>query len=103
MSEQRIGKYVIQGEIGRGAMGVVYKAVDPVIGRTVAIKTVRFDLLTDPGQQDEAQRRFEREAQSAGCLSHPNIVTIYDVGESGGMTFIASSGSLCILVGIGRR
>ncbi len=89
MSEQRIGKYVIQGELGRGAMGVVYKAVDPVIGRTVAIKTVRFDLLSDPGSRDEAQRRFEREAQSAGGLSHPNIVTIYDVGEADGTTFIA--------------
>jgi len=89
MSEQRIGKYIVKSELGRGAMGVVYKAVDPVIGRTVAIKTIRFDLLSDPEQRDEAQRRFVREAQSAGGLSHPNIVTIYDVGESEGMTFIA--------------
>jgi len=89
MSERRIGKYVIEGELGRGAMGVVYKAVDPVIGRAVAIKTIRFDVLTDSGQRDEVQKRFLREAQSAGGLSHPNIVTIYDIGEADGTTYIA--------------
>ena len=89
MSEQRIGKYVIESELGRGAMGVVYKAVDPVIGRTVAIKTIRFDVLADSGQRGEAQKRFLREAQSAGGLTHPNIVTIYDIGEAGGTAYIA--------------
>jgi TonB family protein len=89
MKGQHIGKYVIEAELGRGAMGVVYKAVDPVIGRTVAIKTIRFDVLTDSGQQAEAQKRFLREAQSAGGLSHPNIITIYDIGEADGTTYIA--------------
>jgi len=89
MAEQRIGKYIIEGELGRGAMGVVYKAVDPVIGRTVAIKTIRFDVLSDSGQRGEAQKRFLREAQSAGGLSHPNIVTIYEIGEADGTTYIA--------------
>lgn len=89
MPEQRIGKYLIESELGRGAMGVVYKAVDPVIGRTVAIKTIRFDVLADAGQRAEAQKRFLREAQSAGGLSHPNIVTIYDIGEAEGLTYIA--------------
>ncbi|MCX6565616.1 MAG: TonB family protein [Candidatus Aminicenantes bacterium] len=89
MKGQHIGKYVIESELGRGAMGVVYKAVDPVIGRTVAIKTIRFDVLTDSGQRTEAQKRFLREAQSAGGLSHPNIATIYDIGEADGTTYIA--------------
>jgi len=89
MSEQTIGKYVIQGEIGRGAMGIVYKAIDPVIGRTVAVKIIRFDVLTSGSQREEAQKRFLREAQAAGGLSHPNIVTIYDVGETEGMSYIA--------------
>jgi serine/threonine-protein kinase len=89
MAEERIGKYTIVEELGRGAMGVVYKAMDPVIGRTVAIKTIRFDILANAQQREEAQRRFLREAQSAGNLSHPNIVTIYDVGEDQGLTYIA--------------
>jgi serine/threonine-protein kinase len=89
MADGRIGKYTIVGEIGTGAMGVVYKAVDPYIGRTVAIKTIRFDILTNAQQREEAQKRFLREAQSAGNLSHPNIVTIYDVGEDQGLTYIA--------------
>jgi len=89
MADKRIGKYTIIGEIGRGAMGVVYKAVDPVIGRTVAIKTIRFDVYTQPELREEAQQRFLREARSAGNLSHPNIVTIYDVGEDEGMAYIA--------------
>jgi len=89
MAVGRIGKYTIVGELGAGAMGVVYKAVDPYIGRTVAIKTIRFELLTNAQQREEAQTRFLREAQSAGNLSHPNIVTIYDVGEDQGLTYIA--------------
>ena len=89
MPETKIGKYTIVGEIGRGAMGIVYKAIDPFIGRTVAIKTIRFDLLGTGPERDIAQKRFIREAHSAGNLSHPNIVTIYDVGEDQGLSYIA--------------
>jgi serine/threonine protein kinase len=89
MTEAKIGKYSIVGEIGRGAMGIVYKGVDPIIGRTVAIKTIRFDTLGQGAERDIAQKRFMREAHSAGNLSHPNIVTIYDVGEDQGLSFIA--------------
>ncbi len=89
MPEAKIGKYTIVGEIGRGAMGIVYKAIDPFIGRTVAIKTIRFDLLGTGPERDIAQKRFVREAHSAGNLSHPNIVTIYDVGEDQGLSYIA--------------
>jgi serine/threonine protein kinase/tetratricopeptide (TPR) repeat protein len=89
MTEARIGKYSIVGEIGRGAMGIVYKGVDPIIGRTVAIKTIRFDTLGQGAERDIAQKRFLREAHSAGNLSHPNIVTIYDVGEDQGLSYIA--------------
>jgi len=89
VTHSKIGKYRVLSEIGRGAMGVVYKAVDPIIGRTVAIKTIRFDVLTNAAQREEAQKRFLREAQSAGSLTHPNIVTIYDVGEAEGLSYIA--------------
>jgi len=89
VTEPKIGKYTIVGEIGRGAMGIVYKAVDPYIGRTVAVKTIRFDILGQGPERDIAQKRFMREAHSAGNLSHPNIVTIYDVGEDQGISYIA--------------
>ncbi|MGB8953200.1 MAG: protein kinase [Candidatus Aminicenantales bacterium] len=89
MSERKIGKYTIVGEIGKGAMGIVYKAIDPYIGRTVAIKTIRFDVVGQRFAMEEAQTRFMREARSAGNLSHPNIVTIYEVGEDEGLTYIA--------------
>ncbi|MFC2157220.1 protein kinase [Acidobacteriota bacterium] len=89
MMINKIGKYTITGEIGKGAMGVVYRGTDPYIGRTLAVKTIRFDVIDNPADKDEAQRRFMREAQSAGNLSHPNIVTIYEVGEDAGMTYIA--------------
>ena len=85
----RIGKYEIVREVGRGAMGIVYEGRDPVIGRKVAIKTIRFDVLSRPEEQEEARRRFMREARAAGNLSHPSIVTIYDVGEDAGLTYIA--------------
>ncbi|MCJ7610674.1 MAG: protein kinase, partial [Candidatus Aminicenantes bacterium] len=89
MTEPKIGKYAIVGEIGRGAMGIVYKAIDPNIGRTVAVKTIRFDILGQGPEREIAQKRFMREAHSAGNLSHPNIVTIYDVGEDQGISYIA--------------
>ncbi len=83
----KIGRYEILDEIGQGAMGTVYRARDPLIERTVAIKTVPIAELRQEGADAEA--RFLREAQSAGRLSHPNIVTIYDVGEAGGLAYIA--------------
>ncbi len=86
---QKIGKYTISGEIGKGGMGIVYRGSDPYIGRTVAIKTVRLDVLRQESGRDEALKRFLREAQAAGSLSHPNIVTIYDVGEHEGLIYIA--------------
>jgi eukaryotic-like serine/threonine-protein kinase len=76
----RFGRYEIQQEIGEGAMGRVYKAWDPLVRRVVAIKTIRAEYLTQETSQ-EYLRRFRREAQAAGRLSHPNIVSIYDVGE----------------------
>jgi serine/threonine-protein kinase len=76
----RFGRYEIQQEIGEGAMGRVYKAWDPLVRRVVAIKTIRSEYLTHETSQ-EYLRRFRREAQAAGRLSHPNIVSIYDVGE----------------------
>ena len=86
---EKIGKYTIHGEIGKGGMGIVYRGSDPYIGRTVAIKTVRLDILSQESGRDEALKRFLREAQAAGNLSHPNIVTIYDVGEHEGLIYIA--------------
>jgi len=76
----RFGRYEMQQEIGEGAMGRVYKAWDPLVRRVVAIKTIRSEYLTHETSQ-EYLRRFRREAQAAGRLSHPNIVSIYDVGE----------------------
>jgi hypothetical protein len=81
-----LGRYKIVGELGRGAMGVVYRALDPVIDREVAIKTL---LPTSAPDMDEVRERFIREARSAGRLSHPNIVTIFDVGEERGVAYIA--------------
>lgn len=83
----KIGRYEVLDEIGHGAMGTVYRARDPLIERTVAIKTVQIAQLQQEGADTES--RFLREAQSAGRLSHPNIVTIYDVGESDALAYIA--------------
>ncbi len=69
-------------------MGVVYRAQDPAIGRTIAIKTIRLSELTDPTERERLRDRLFREAQSAGILSHPNIVTIYDILEEGGLAYI---------------
>jgi predicted Ser/Thr protein kinase len=87
MSIQTVGRYEITGELGRGAMGVVYKAMDPTIGRTVALKTMRLDVHGLDAQ--EMVRRFQNEARAAGVLNHPNIVTIYDAGEHDGIFYIA--------------
>jgi serine/threonine-protein kinase len=86
---ERIGRYQIHGELGRGAMGVVYRALDPAIGRTVAIKTIRLTELADVTEHQKLRDRLMREAQSAGILSHPGIVTIYDVAEEGDVAYIA--------------
>ena len=85
---ERIGRYQIIGELGRGAMGIVYRATDPAIGRTVAIKVIRLSEFTAPGERDRVRERLFREAQSAGILSHPGIVTIYDISEEGDITCI---------------
>jgi serine/threonine protein kinase len=85
---ERVGRYQITGELGRGAMGVVYRATDPAIGRTVAIKVIRLSEFTAAGERDRLRERLFREAQSAGMLSHPGIVTIYDIAEEGDITCI---------------
>src|SRR3954468_21688189 len=86
---EQIGRYKILSEIGRGAMGVVYQAQDPAIGRVVAIKTIRLGDLVDLAERTKLRDRLMREAQSAGILSHPGIVTIYDVAEQDGLAYIA--------------
>ena len=85
---QKIGRYEILGELGRGAMGIVYKAQDPAIGRTIAIKSIRLQDFTDEAERERLRERLFREAQSAGMLSHPGIVTIYDIAEEDGMAYI---------------
>jgi hypothetical protein len=87
MHPETIGRYRIIGELGRGATGTVYRAVDPLIERTVAIKTLNPSLPEDV--LNSVRERFLREAKSAGRLSHPNLVTIYDVGVDGEVAFIA--------------
>jgi len=83
-----LGRYEIVEELGRGAMGIVYKAYDPLIERFVAIKTIDLQVLSET-ERAEYETRFYHEAKAAGHLTHPNIVTIYDLGESGDMAFIA--------------
>ncbi len=78
---QQIGRYQIIERIGRGAMGVVYRALDPRIGRTIAVKSIRLGEISDASELKRLRDRLEREARSAGALSHPNIVTIYDILE----------------------
>ncbi len=85
---KQVGRYQIVEELGRGAMGIVYKALDPAIGRTVAIKTIRLTDFTDTDERQRIRERLLREAQSAGVLSHPNIITIYDVLEEGEYAYI---------------
>jgi len=87
-SVEQIGRYRILDELGRGATGVVYRAQDPAIGRVIAIKTIRLSDFTDETERDRLRERLFREAQSAGILSHPNIVTIYDIAEEGGLAYI---------------
>ena len=81
MFPTRLGRYEILAELGRGAMGKVYRARDPIVGREVAIKSLNLEEFPKR-HQEEILGRFRREAQAAGHLNHPNIVTIFDVGES---------------------
>lgn len=83
----QLGRYDVVAEIGRGAMGVVYRAVDPMLERTVAIKTINMAL--DPGEIEHYEKRFTIEARAAGGLNHPNIVIIYDIGRSGDLAYMA--------------
>ena len=84
-----LGRYQVSGMLGKGAMGNVYRGIDPAINRPVALKTIRLDFVDDPEEEAELKERLHREAQAAGKLSHPNIVTIYDVGSEGQLQYIA--------------
>ncbi|KAF0141073.1 MAG: serine/threonine protein kinase bacterial [Rhodospirillaceae bacterium] len=86
---QQIGKYTIVDVLDKGAMGGVYKAWDPFIERTIAVKTIRLELLTDENSDGTEIARFKREAQVAGRINHPNILAVYDYGEEGGVSYIA--------------
>src|SRR5215469_6184742 len=84
----KAGRYEILGELGRGAMGVVYRATDPVIGRPVAVKTIRLSEEGTGLNRNELLSRFQTEARAAGLLTHPNIVVVYDAGEENGLYYI---------------
>ena len=85
---EKLGKYEIRGTLGRGAMGVVYDAWDPLIERRVAIKTVRLLRAEDDAEAEQGLARFRREAQAAGRLQHPNIVAVYDYGETAEFAYL---------------
>jgi serine/threonine protein kinase len=87
----KLGRYEVVRELGKGAMGIVYLAKDPLIGRLVALKTIRVAAHSDDDEAKEFQQRFIREAQAAGILNHPAIVTVHDIGqdEESGVSFIA--------------
>jgi serine/threonine protein kinase len=87
MEQPQLGRYVIETEIGRGAMGVVFKAMDSVLQRVVAVKTVNMALEREHADKYEA--RFYQEARAAGGLNHPNIVTVYDAGKAGDIVYMA--------------
>jgi serine/threonine protein kinase len=86
---ERLGKYPVIGVLGRGAMGTVYLATDPVIKRRVAVKTIRKELIDDDDKAETMSGRFRREAQAAGALNHPGIVGVYEYGEDEQFAFIA--------------
>jgi len=86
---QRLGRYMIEKRIGRGAMGAVYLAKDPRINRPVAIKVIPIEKEFEDEELKEARLRFYREAESAGRLTHPNIITVFDAGEEKGLAYIA--------------
>lgn len=86
---ERLGKYPVTGVLGKGAMGIVYRGYDPVIKRPVAIKTIRKELIEDDDKAETMSSRFRREAQAAGGLNHPGIVSVYEYGEDAGYAYIA--------------
>ena len=86
---ERLGRYQILHELGKGAMGVVYRALDPTINREVALKAIPLAAEFEGDELEEARTKFFREAEMAGRLSHPHIVTIYDAGEDRGTAYIA--------------
>jgi serine/threonine-protein kinase len=85
--DRKLGRYEIVAELGKGAMGTVYKANDPLLERTVALKTI--SLAVSANEMAEYEARFYQEAKAAGGLNHPNIVTIYDVGKTEGVPYLA--------------
>src|ERR1700745_1260094 len=87
MVPEKFGRYEIVREIGHGATGVVHQAVDPTIGRKIALKAIRFDGIGTTA--DEAARRFKNEARAAGGTNHPNIFTVHVAGEDNGTLFLA--------------
>jgi serine/threonine-protein kinase len=86
-ADRRLGRYEIAAELGKGAMGTVYKAHDPMLERTVALKTIRLGASAE--EMAEYEARFYQEAKAAGGLNHPNIVTIHDVGKTGDVPYLA--------------
>jgi serine/threonine-protein kinase len=88
VTPERVGRYEISGELGRGGMAIVYRGIDPVIRRATALKVLRKADL-DPAQTQAILERFKREAQAAGSLHHPNIVAIYEYGEDDSCAWIA--------------
>lgn len=84
---KQLGRYHIESELGRGAMGIVYKAHDPVLDRTVALKTIVLDA--DEEDREEYYLRFFQEAKAAARLNHPSLITIYDFGEEGSLAYMA--------------
>ena len=86
---ERLGRYVIERKLGRGAMGAVYLARDPRINRPVALKVIPIEKEFEDEELEEARLRFFREAESAGRLTHPNIITVFDAGEDKHLAYIA--------------
>jgi serine/threonine-protein kinase len=86
--ESHLGRYEIREELGRGEMGVVYKGYDPLIDRSVAIKTIDLQKLSEK-EKEEYKARFYQEAKAAGRLNHPNIITVHDLGRKGDIAYIA--------------
>src|SRR5688572_21762411 len=85
MIGQILSHYRVEAKLGEGGMGVVYRALDTRLGRAVVLKVLRPELVADP----ERKRRFVQEAKAASALNHANIITIYDIGQAGGVDFIA--------------
>lgn len=89
ITKPMLGRYQIEKELGKGAMGTVYLGIDPKIGRQVAIKTLALSQAFEASELEAVKSRFFREAETAGKLNHPNIVTIYDAGEEHDLAYIA--------------